>query len=247
VFSFNQIKTALVFILLVVIGVGGFQYYQTWQDLSAKIATAEQKEQDMRTTNAQLQANVAKYSAKQKQLEAAVDRKEKEIQTHLQKIDKIEKQLEQTNRQTIATVDEQQIANEFKKAYNLEGQQNIKVVKVPVPGSPWKEKVLQLPVDYIKKTITAKDSKIACQQQSALKDQVIGLNGDILDLQKQNLALEKQKTAEYQRGYDKAFALYIETNKLYLELLKTPPKVDVTPSWLEMTGGFLGGIFLCAL
>ena len=248
-FKFETLKNTLFILGIVIAASLGYRYYEAYNDAAAKIDEAEAQETQMRADNQKLQQKVSELNAKQQALEQQIAGKEKEIQDHLATIDKISEQLKAANFQTIAETSEQAIADNFKKTYHeLKDMSNVKVIKVPVaPNAPWKESVLQIPIDYVKLTITAKNTKDACLKQSALKDEVIGLNNSIRDLQNQNLSLEKEKSAAFQKGYDKAFAMYLDVNEKYIELLKVPPKIDFAPSWLEIAGGLAGGVALCAL
>ena len=248
-FKFETLKNTAFILGIVIVASLGYRYYEAYKDAAQKIATAEAQEAQMRDDNQKLQQKVSELNAKQQVLEEQISGKEKEIQDHLATIDKISKELKAANFQTIAETSEQAIADNFKKAYHeLKDNKDIKIVNVPIkPNSTWKHPVLQIPIDYVKLTITAKDTKDACLKQSALKDEVIGLNNSIRDLQNQNLSLEKEKSNAYKEGYDKAFAMYLDVNEKYIELLKVPPKIDFAPSWLEIAGGLAGGVALCAL
>ncbi|MEP7766357.1 hypothetical protein, partial [Sanguibacter sp. 26GB23] len=61
------------------------------------------------------------------------------------------------------------------------------------------------------------------------------------------LKLEQEKSMAYSKGYESAFAMYLEVNKLYIDLLKSPPKVDLAPSWWQVTLGAIGGVLICTL
>lgn len=248
-FKFEYLKNTAFILGIVIVASLGYRYYEAYHDAAEKIATAEAQEAQMREDNVKLQQKVSDLNAKQKVLEQQITVKEQKIDEHLATIDEISKKLKEKNFQTIAQTSEQAIADDFKKTYHeLKDMSNVKVIKVPVaPNAPWKESVLQIPIDYVKLTITAKNTKDACLKQSALKDEVIGLNNSIRDLQDKNLGLEKEKSAAYQQGYDKAFAMYLDANEKYIQLLKVPPKIDFAPSWLEIAGGLAGGIALCAL
>ena len=248
-FKFEYLKNTVLVLGIIIVASLAYRYYDAYKDAAEKIATAESQEAQMRADNEKLQQKISDLDAKQKVLEQQITVKEKEIDEHLATIDEIGKKLKEVNFKTIAQTSEQAIADDFKKTYHeLKDMSNVKVIKVPeAPNAPWKESVLQIPIDYVKLTITAKNTKDACLKQSALKDQVIGLNNSIRDLQDQNLSLEKEKSAAYQQGYDKAFAMYLDANEKYIELLKVPPKIDFAPSWLEIAGGLAGGIALCAL
>jgi hypothetical protein len=39
----------------------------------------------------------------------------------------------------------------------------------------------------------------------------------------------------------------VDINKLYVELLTTPPKVSIGPAWLQFLGGLAGGALICNL
>jgi hypothetical protein len=47
------------------------------------------------------------------------------------------------------------------------------------------------------------------------------------------------------QAYDEAYASFETMHKNYVELLKSPPKVDLAPKWLQIIGGMAVGGLLC--
>lgn len=243
----ETIKNWALVILIIIVAVGGYQYAKVWNDAKEKIAAAEKQQADMQAEKAQLEDKVASLTAKQDELDKKIASQQTQIGQYESEIADIKEKLIAANKLTIAEVDEQSIADNFKKTYGLEDVKGIRLVKIPPAEGGFKITSLVLPIDYIKLAVTAKNSQRACEQQAELQDKIIGLNQEINQLTNEKLVLEQQKTQAYSEGYEKAFAMYLEVNKLYIDLLKAPPKVDLAPNWLQIAGGFLTGGLLCAL
>lgn len=243
----EMIKNIAIGMLAIVVVFGIYQYINVWKDAVEKIAVAEQKQQEMEAGKAKLEQDIADLTAKQGELDTQIEQQKNEITGYEAKIAKIQEDLAKANKGAIAEVNEQSIADNFKKTYALEKIKGIRVVKIPPEGGGFKIPSLVVPIDYVKLAVTAKNSQLACEKQAELKDKIIDLNNQINDLVNEKLILEQQKTQAYSEGYEKAFAMYLEVNKLYIDLLKAPPKVDLTPSWLQVAGGVLAGGLLCVL
>jgi hypothetical protein len=242
----DKLKNILIMVLSLIIIIGGYFYYTTWHNAKQKIAKAQSQQAALIGEKGQLTERVAALSAKQQSLEQEIVGHTQSINAYQLEIKGIQDKLEQANKKTIAEYDDQSIAQSFKETYQLD-EKSIQIIQIPIAGSPWKERVMTLPIDYVKLTVTAHDSKVACQQQSEFKTKIIDLNHQIDALQAQNLKLEKDKSMAYSQGYEQAFTMYIEVNKLYIDLLKSPPKVDLAPSWLQVTLGAIGGALICTL
>lgn len=242
----DKVKNISLLILLSIVLVGAYLYFNAWHDAKAKIAKAEQDQRHLIVEKQQLILQVADLSKQQEALVKQMAEQQQLVAQKQAEVAKIQQDLEVANAQTLARYDDQSIAQQFKDTYKLTDE-NIRIMSAPVLGKKWKEQVLILPIDYIKLAISAHDTKVACQQQSDLKSQIIDLNQVILDLQTHNLKLEQDKSLAYSQGYEKAFNMYLEVNKLYIDLLKSPPKVDLAPSWWQLTLGALGGALLCVI
>ena len=114
-------------------------------------------------------------------------------------------------------------------------------------GESWKITSLVMPIDYAKSVINAKDGLVACQAQSKLKDKNDGLNTEIKNLKDEKFVLEEQKSRAYAEGYEKAFTMYKEINGQFIELLRSPPKADLSINWLGILGGIVTGGLVCAI
>ena len=242
----DKLKNIIIIALSLILIIGGYFYYATWQDAKQKIAKAESQQAALIAEKGQLTERVAELSVQQQSLEKKIVGHEQSISTYQLEIKEIEDKLTQANKKTIAEYDDQSIAQGFKETYQLD-EKSIQIIQIPIAGSPWKERVMTLPIDYVKLTVTAYNSKVACQEQSELKTKIIDLNQRIDVLQAQNLKLEQEKSMAYSKGYESAFAMYLEVNKLYIDLLKSPPKVDLAPSWWQVTLGAIGGVLICTL
>jgi cbb3-type cytochrome oxidase subunit 3 len=242
----EKMKNIALIVLFLIVIAGAYFYFSAWQDAKEKIDKAENDQAALIADRVQLTQQIAELTAQQHTLVKQIETHQQSINTYQNEIDNIEKELQLANKKTVAEYDDQTIAQQFKDTYQLTDK-NIQIMQVPLEGSPWKERVLTLPIDYVKLTVTAHDSKVACQQQSALKTQIIDLNQAIYDLQQLNIKLEQDKSMAYSQGYEKAFTMYLEVNKLYIDLLKNPPKVELAPSWWQLTLGALGGALICTL
>lgn len=243
----NSIKDIVFGILILMIVVLGYQYWAVWKDALEKAEAAEVQQQKMVQENVVLQDTVAKLTEQQSQLSSQVEEKEQTIKDYEAKIAKIEEELIVTKKQTIIETDEQIIANDFKKAFNLEKISTIRVINAPPPGDGWRITSLVMPIEYAKLATNAKTGLVACQAQTELKDKINNLNRVIKDLKDQTLVLEEQKARAYEEGYDKAFSLYKEVNEQYIDLLRTPPKADLSINWLGILGGIATGGLLCVI
>lgn len=243
----NSIKDIAFGILILMAVVLGYQYWAVWKDALEKAEAAEVQQKQMEQENVVLQNKVANLTDQQTQLSSQVQEKEQTIKDYEAKIAAIEKELQVTKKQTIVEIDEQIIANDFKKAFNLEAIPTIRVINAPMPGDGWKITSLVMPIEYAKLATNAQSSLVACQAQTELKDKINSLNTIIKDLKDQTLVLEEQKSRAYAEGYEKAFTLYKEVNEQYIDLLRTPPKADLSINWLGILGGIATGGLLCVI
>lgn len=241
-----MIKNSVIGVLFLVVSIGAYQYFNLWNDAKAKIEAAETKQTEVEQANVKLEKDVADLTKLQTKLDTQMKSKQSEITQHEATIKKLQDDLEIAKKATIVEIDEQAIANEFKKIYGVEDVALIRLIKVPMSNG-WPVKSLVIPIDYIKRTITAKKSEITCKAQFGLQRKITTLHEKINSLQMEKFELEKEKTQAYANGYKEAFNMYIETNKLYLELLKAPPKIDFTPNWLQVGLGVLTGGLICGL
>lgn len=244
----DKMKNVTILVLLIVILLGSYFYYSAWQDAEEKIAKAQNEQAALLKDNDTLTLEVADLEAKQQSLAIQIDAHKSSITELENKIELNKQELLQTNYNTIKQYSDQSIAQQFKDRYKLTDKA-IRIIEVPIPvaGSPWKERVLVLPIDYVKLTVTALDSKEACLKQSDLQNQIMALDKTIFELQTQNFKLEQDKRIAYSQGYEKAFAMYLDVNRLYIDLLKNPPKVELAPKWWQVTLGAIGGALICSL
>lgn len=243
----NSIKDIVLGVLILMVVVAGYQYWNVWKDALEKAKNAEIQQQKMEKENLILNNTVEKLREKQQVLVTQVDEKEQQIKEYEVKIAKISEELDITKKQTIVEVSEQQIAKDFKKAFNLESIPTIRVINAPMPGDTWKIMSLVMPIDYAKLATNAQNSLVACQAQTELKDKINNLNDTIKNLKDEKFALEEQKSRAYADGYEKAFSMYTEINQQYIDLLRSPPKADLSPSWLGILGGLVTGGLICVI
>ena len=243
----SSIKDIVFGILILAVVVGGYQYWTVWKDALEKAKAAEVQQQEMERDNRDLEKTVKELSQQQEKLSDQVLEKEKEILGYEEKIASVENELQVTKKNTIVEIDEQKIAQDFKKAYNLEAIPTIRVINAPMPGDSWKIQSLVMPIDYVKLIINAQNSLVACQAQTELKDKINELNNVIKTLKDEKFTLEEQKSRAFAEGYEKAFAMYIEINEQYIKLLQTPPKADLSFNWLGILGGVVTGGLACLI
>ncbi|MBF8293919.1 MAG: hypothetical protein HW389_464 [Bacteroidetes bacterium] len=104
---------------------------------------------------------------------------------------------------------------------------------------------LGIPVWFIETSLIA---EINAENYKKQRDKLIvidSLQGETIALKDTVLALEREKAQAYKHGYDDAYAKYEGLNVKYIELLKTPPSVNLgMPAWGTILGSTTVGVLI---
>lgn len=245
----NVAIVALV-VLALVVAWGAWRYFSAWSGAEAKAAAAETAKKALEEERTKLLANVADLTAEQLKRDALIDGDKKKISDFEQQIVSLNQELVRANQTKLEETADQTIAKDFMTAFGLT-EANVKVVRytevAPRSGRTFTNSFLAIPVDVAKLPTISKNTEVACKAEVGLRENIDALKDDINTLTLQKLDLERQKAQAWSEGYDKAYTMYVDINKLYVDLLKSPPKVDLGPRWLALVGGLLGGAALCKL
>ncbi|MBA6304207.1 hypothetical protein [Colwellia sp. MB02u-14] len=244
----DTIKTVVMGVLLLVLIVGGVSYYKAWHGAQDKINKAQEALDKAQTETVELKANVVVLTKEQEILAAEISDKKTEISQYVADIATLKDDLNVANQKIAVETDEQTIANDFKHAYELTDK-NVKIILLPETtssGRIFHNKFLAMPIDVSKLMTQTKNNAVACDEEVVLKDQISALTASILTLTNEKLDLEREKAQAWSEGYYKAFSMYESINTSYINLLKAPPKVSLVPEWLQILGGFVSGVALCA-
>ena len=242
-----NLKDLFLGLLLLIVLVAGWQYFSTWRNLQEKIDAAEAAMETLNENKRNLENRVAELSARQAELDRQIADKDAAIAANEQTIRDLRAELEVANDKAVTETDEQEIADDFREAFELT-EANAKVIRYAEEtpsGRLFTNTFLALPVDVAKLAIIARNNEVACEQEVELRVDIDNLRKDIDRLQTENLDLERQKTQAWSEGYQEAYSMYVDINELYVDLLKTPPKVNVGPAWLQFLGGLAGGALIC--
>lgn len=235
--------------LVLVVALFVWRYATAWSGADKKIADAEAK---MRMAEAERDALQKKTDDLTKQQEAKdkeIQKAEAEIADKKTQIDELKRNLEVANQQLVVETADQEIADNYKKAFGLTDR-NVKIISYKEPtasGRLFTNVFLAMPVDIAKLAVISKNNEAACKEEVGLREQISDLDNQVKDLTNQKLDLERQKTQAWSDGYQKAYQMYVDVNKLYVDLLHAPPKVNFAPRWMQLAGGLVAGAALCRL
>ncbi|HZF28924.1 MAG TPA: hypothetical protein VE907_07390 [Gammaproteobacteria bacterium] len=252
----NNIKDLAVFVLIVVVGIGVYQYFNSWGDLQKRLDAANTARDNVERTAARLQDTNTRLDEEKQGLSKQLTTVAVQIEQRDTRIAALETNLKSLNFGNLANTSMQATANEFIRAFELPSA-NISVRDFPMldpqtfevrtssAGTPITQPFLVLPVPYIKLAIEARNTVITREQQLALTNQIRGLQDERDELNKKIIALEEDRNKAVMEAYNEAYATFETIHKNYVELLNSPPKVDVAPKWLQLLGGVALGAILC--
>ena len=104
---------------------------------------------------------------------------------------------------------------------------------------------LGIPVWFIETSLI---SEMNAENYKKQRDKLIvidSLHRETIALKDTVLALEREKAQAYEHGYAVAYAKYEEINGKYVELLKSPPSVNLgLPGWGTILGSTAAGVVI---
>lgn len=255
---FEHLKTLVIVLALAVIGVGIYQYLHVWSDLEGKLAEANRLNKDLENSRAELNASVTNLDRQEQSLHKEIAAKDQSVAKLETDIKNLQEQFRLVRNATLGIIDEQKIAHSFKQKYGFQDE-SIKVRSFPIydpvsgdillnqQGKPIVEPYLTVPIDYIKESNLAKDESTTCKEQQKLRENITTLEREKAQLVGTVAELKEEKAQAYLKAYEEAYSSFSTIHKNYVDLLNAPPKVEITPSWLQLMGGFLGGVIICKL
>ncbi len=254
----DSIKSIVLLVLVITAGVIAYQYFSVWSHLEEMLELANQQKATLVESRDELNIKVTNLEAKEQFLLTEISTKQTQIETHQKHIEKLDAQFKKATLGTLSLVDEQVIAEEFMAIYDYKDS-GIKVREFPIvdpvtgqilknrQGKDVTEPYLTIPIDYIKETVLAKVEVKTCQEQKSLLVTISGLKQEKLQLFSEITQLKEEKARNFAQAYEEAYASFSTIHQNYVDLLNTPPKVDLAPKWLQLVGGLVGGVFLCSL
>ena len=256
--NLETIKWALIAGLTLAVTLGVYQYFTVWGDAQEKLAEAERQKEQLVESRHQLNMKVAALELKETTLEAQIESQQKDIEDRETKIAELQLEFETRTFYTLKTVSEQAIAEEFKKAFELDDaaiQVHQFPVVDPLNGKPLKtpqgntvmEPLLAVPVDYIKLSVIEKSKAATCAEQLTLQEQITGLERQNVELTREIADLRQEQAREFAKAYEEAYKSFQTIHQNYVALLNAPPKVDLAPRWVQLLGGFVGGLVICSI
>ena len=203
-----------------------------------EILRAQTEMQALKQQHAELQVKVAGLTQQQKTFNAEIEKKNEEIKANQEKIAKLETERNENQLQVRKLRTEDQLENKFLQTYpQVAHAANVGVSQIKDAKTGITLPYLVLPAWFAETFISEHQTKETLAKEVAQFQQNEKLYGNVIELKNKVLVLEEEKTAAYQKGYDIAFARYEDINQKYIELLKTPPKVEFkAPTKLAMLG-----------
>ena len=99
---------------------------------------------------------------------------------------------------------------------------------------------LMVPLSFSEVILSYRTESVFQQEQIALLENIDSLNQEIFHLKDSLLVLEEQKSVEFQKGYDMAYAKYDSLNGLYVNLLENPQISIFSNSTTAILAGAIG-------
>jgi hypothetical protein len=206
---------------------------------SEMVALTQQKDQ--------LTALVNTLDEEQFKLEKEVEEKNKKISSNKLTIASLEKE-RLDNRWKVRSLRSE---NELEKSFALAFPQvinakNFGIVKMPIKeGSPITLPYYVIPAWFSETFIIEHNHMLLYAEEIKQFKANEALYGNVIELKESVVQLQSEKAAAYQDGYDNAFTKYEQLNQDYIDLLKTPPSVEIkAPSLWPAIGGALLGLTL---
>ena len=210
----QSVKLIISLVVAAIVLFAAWQTYMSWSGLKEELAAAEQSRDEAITERDDLLTRSKAYEDARAKLQASIDTKDAQIKEHEGRIVQLQGELESANKKVARTIDEQEIADLFRTAYD-ETRDNVKVVSLPeVTGSGrvFRNTFLAVPIDLAKAQIDAKNAETSCFAQMEEKDAILGLHADIRSLQNEQLGLYRREVLDWREGYGTLYDRFVTTN-----------------------------------
>lgn len=215
----------------------------------AQIEAAKTEKAELVQSREALLAQVASLTAEQDKLQAQIAEKDGQIGKLRQDVAALKSKLEDDRAEIVRIRSDDDSVVRFKKTFP-EFAKGMSIVERQVPS----ERVptitvpvnyVMLPVGFVDHFIDLKVSVDSLTEQTAKLSQLDALQQENRELLDKTLALEREKSAAYYKGYEEAFEKYLGLSDQYLKLLKEK-RFSLGSSVFQAIGGFVGGIAIGA-
>lgn len=212
-----------------------------------EILRAQTEMRTLADERVQLQARVAALTAQQAELETKIQGLQTDVaakEKHIAELEVARKEAQLSVRRLQRPAE---IEAKFKETFPEVAGSKWGVSRIRDEENNVEIPYLMVPLVFSETFVIDHQNALSFRAQRDVYQQVAALQHEVIGLKDNVLALEKEKSAAFQQGYDKAFALYTDLNAKYVELLQKPPKVEFKPpNLLSSLGGALLGIAIGA-
>lgn len=192
-----------------------------------EILRAQTEMQQLKQERTDLLQKVANLTQQQQSLNAEIEAQNSLIKENQEKIAQLEKERASNQLAVRKLRTEDQLENAFLQTYpQVANAANVGITQITDEKTHIKLPYLVVPAWFSETFVIEHQSNESRGKQIAEYQQNENLYGSVIDLKNKVLNLEEEKTNAYQNGYDKAYASYEDINQKYIDLLKTPPKVE---------------------
>lgn len=235
-------------ILLFIFAAAGQYAYHLFNNKQEEIAAAEADKEKLIKVNAELEKTVKDLTQQQEQLQKEVDVKEAKVNELRDKVQKLEAWRQDNTLAVYHLRTSTDTLNEFKKAFpKLKGGTKVAIQEVPVKNKPpAKIEYLLIPIRYVEHFLRLKIDEESYEKQNIKLKEMDALHVQIGKLKDEKFRLQQEKTAAYNKGYQKAFDMYLKLNEVHIALLKQPPKIDFMTSFMQAIVPLAGGVAIGA-
>jgi cell division protein FtsB len=197
----------------------------------------------------ELQRQVADLTRQQEQLQATIARKDTAIAGLRQEVKTLEAQLHDDRAEIVRIQTDDDSVVRFKREFP-EFSRGLRMVERKVPGEKHPEilvpvNYIMLPVGFVDHFIELKKTAANLEAQKAKLVALDALHTEVSALKDQIIRLGQEKEASYSRGYEEAFAKYLQLSEDYVKLMKEK-RISAGMSLFQAIGGFVGGVAIGA-
>ncbi len=239
-------KIAIFFASLAVTTMVALAYITARYIDQEEILRAQNEMQDLRQEKVELESKIATLNSQQEELNKVNQRYLQEIESNKQTIAKLEQERSDNQIQVRALKTENQLEEKFAQTYpQVVGAKNFGITQINVSDTEQSINLpyFVIPAWFVETFIIEHNSMKNYQSQINEYQRNEKAYGTVLELKDQVLRLEAQKTIAYQDGYTKAYIKYESLNQDYIDLLKKPPTVEFkAPSLWTSVGGLVVGL-----
>jgi len=212
-----------------------------------EILRVTQEREQLQQQRAELIALVAQKDSSKRVLEVKVIDLETEVALQRAEVDALEgaRQVAQLNVRKLETTND--LENQLMETYP-QIKTSMRRTLVPVEGlSNVNLEYWSVPFRFTETFLIEHQNSESYKKQRDRLKEVVTMQDQIIDLEKQIVVLEEEKSAAYKTGYDSAYVKYQDINEKYLTLINNPPTVEfglpqIGAIAIGTAVGFVGGV-----